>query len=150
MAKDVQNDGKVSTLSGWDAVVVCPSTAITITILAKVHDFDTHLQVRSPKLAALHQAATVIDKHSSARELGKVRGVCSLYGSWAWSQAPHMQGTHKTPVQRACSSAERVANAIRAASRRLYTDSPILPSAAPNCTWPSSIRCEIYIVVHEH
>ena len=24
MAKDAQNDGKVSTLSGWDAVVVCP------------------------------------------------------------------------------------------------------------------------------
>lgn len=23
MAKDAQNDGKVSTLSGWDAVVVC-------------------------------------------------------------------------------------------------------------------------------
>ena len=24
MAKDAQNDGKVSTLSGWDAIVVCP------------------------------------------------------------------------------------------------------------------------------
>ena len=48
-------------------------------------------------------------------------------------RAPYMQETHKTQVQRACSSAERVAKAIRAASRRLYTDSPILPSAAPNC-----------------
>ncbi len=49
---------------------------------------------------------------------------------------------------RACSRAERVANAISAASRRLYTDWPSAPSLAPSCVPGQQARVKHCHVAH--